>query len=84
MAGARGDAMSVKLEGEFYARYFAAEPFIAHAVASGWSTRSELQEIAAACQAWSADPGAFSAAFWCQGLGWVPGGDSPAQRVGGS
>lgn len=72
-AGARGDALGVKLDGDFYARYFAAEPFIEHAVARGWSTRQEMLEIASAWQAWSTDPGAFSAAFWCHALGWAPG-----------
>jgi ubiquinone/menaquinone biosynthesis C-methylase UbiE len=72
VAGARGDASAAKLDGEFYARYFAAEPFIQHAVARGWSTREEMQSIASAWQAWSRHPGAFSAAFWCQALGWAP------------
>jgi ubiquinone/menaquinone biosynthesis C-methylase UbiE len=71
-AVARGDTLSVKLEGEFYARYFAAEPFIEYAVARGWSTAHEMASMAAAWQAWSSDPRAFSAAFWCQAVGWAP------------
>jgi SAM-dependent methyltransferase len=65
-ANARGNANLTRLDGEFWSAYFEAEEFIAHAVASGWSTREELQQIAAALRAWGENPGAFSAAFWCQ------------------
>ena len=71
-AGARGDAASVKLDGEWNARYFEAEPMIAQAESRGWATRVEMVEIASAWRAWANDPGAFSAAFWCQAVGWAP------------
>jgi SAM-dependent methyltransferase len=71
-AGARGDTNSVTLEGEFQARYFEAEPFIAYAEAQGWSTRAEMLAIAEAWRAWSVDPRAFSATFLCQALGFTP------------
>jgi SAM-dependent methyltransferase len=71
-AGARGDATSVKLDGEWNARYFEAEPMIAHAVDRGWATREEMLEIAAAWRAWGDDPGAFSASFWCHAVARVP------------
>lgn len=70
-AGARGDTKSVKLEGEFQAHSFAAEPFIAYASAKGWSTRDEMLAIAEAWRAWSRDPRAFSAGFLCQALGFM-------------
>ena len=70
--GARGDAISVKLDGEAYARYAESEPFIQYAAARGWATREQMLEIAAAWRAWGDDPGAFFAAFWCQALGWAP------------
>jgi hypothetical protein len=71
-AGARGDATSVKWDGEWNARYFEAEPMIALAEARGWATRDEMLEIAGAWRAWGDDPGAFSAAFWCSAIGWAP------------
>jgi ubiquinone/menaquinone biosynthesis C-methylase UbiE len=70
-AGARGDAASVKWDGEWNARYFEAEPMIAQAEARGWATREEMLEIAAAWRAWGDDPGAFSAAFWCHATAWA-------------
>jgi ubiquinone/menaquinone biosynthesis C-methylase UbiE len=71
-AGARGDATSVKWDGEWNARYFEAEPMVALAEARGWATRAEMLEIAAAWRAWGDDPAAFSAAFWCSAVGWAP------------
>ncbi len=71
-AGARGDVTSVKWDGEWNARYFEAEPMIAQVESRGWATREQMREIAAAWRAWGDDPGAFSAAFWCQALGWAP------------
>ena len=71
-AGARGDAASVKWDGEWNARYFEAEPMIAHCESRGWATRDEMREIAAAWRAWGDDPAAFSAAFWCTAIGWKP------------
>lgn len=71
-AGARGNANTTRLDGEFWARYFEAEEFIAHAIASGWSSHDEMRKIAAAWRAWGGHPGAFSASFWCQAIGWVP------------
>ena len=72
VASARGDAISVKLDGEACARYAESEPFIAYAVANGWATREQMLEIAAAWRAWGEDPGAFFAAFWCQAVAWAP------------
>jgi ubiquinone/menaquinone biosynthesis C-methylase UbiE len=68
----RGNANQARLDGEFWARYFEAEEFIAQADVAGWATRSEMLEIAAAWRAWGEDPGAFSATLWCQAIGWVP------------
>jgi hypothetical protein len=45
---------------------------MAHAESRGWATAAEMREIAAAWRAWGDDPGAFSAAFWCHAIGWVP------------
>jgi ubiquinone/menaquinone biosynthesis C-methylase UbiE len=69
--GVQGDDVSVRFTGEWNARYFEAEPLIAHVESRGWATREEMREISEAWRAWAADPGAFSAAFWCQAVGWV-------------
>jgi SAM-dependent methyltransferase len=71
-AGVRADAVSTKLDGEFWARYYAAEPFIAHAIDRGWATREEMLEIADAWRAWGHNPAAFSAGFWCHAVAWTP------------
>jgi ubiquinone/menaquinone biosynthesis C-methylase UbiE len=71
-AGARGDAASAKWDGEWNARYFEAEPMIAHVESRGWATREQMTEIAAAWRAWADDPGAFSASFWCHAVAWTP------------
>lgn len=70
-AGARGDGGAVKFDGEWNARYFEAEPLVAHVEARGWATRDEMGEIAAAWRAWGDDPAAFSATFWCTAVGWA-------------
>lgn len=67
----RGSPNETALDGEFWSRYFEAEPFIAHASTQGWSTPEEMLEIAAAWRKWGQTPGAFSASLWCQALGWV-------------
>lgn len=41
------------------------------AVAQGWATAGELEEMAAAWREWSEMPGAFLARFWCEALGWA-------------
>jgi hypothetical protein len=71
-AGARGDANSVKWDGEWNAPYFEAGPMIAQAEARGWATAAEMRQIAAAWRTWGDDPGSFSAAFWCHAVGWAP------------
>jgi ubiquinone/menaquinone biosynthesis C-methylase UbiE len=76
--GYQGDEVSVRLHGEWNARYFEAEPLVANAVASGWAQREELREIAAAWRLWSVDPRAFAASFWCEAVGWAPQ-ESPKQ-----
>ena len=63
---------TVALNGDFWARYFEAEPFIAHAEAEGWATRAECLEMLAAWREWSRTPGAFWGSPWFQALGWVP------------
>ncbi len=66
----QGDETSVRLTGEWNARYFESAPFIAQAEERGWATRVEMRAVAAAWRTWSVDPGAFSAAFWCHAVGW--------------
>lgn len=66
----QGDEVSARLAGEWNARYFESPAFIAQAEIKGWSTAEEMRAIAAAWRAWAASPGAFSAALWCQALGW--------------
>jgi ubiquinone/menaquinone biosynthesis C-methylase UbiE len=57
---------------EFWARYFEADPFIAHAEAEGWSSRDEMSAIAGAWRTWGSDMAAFTASIWCQAIGWAP------------
>lgn len=70
-AGYQGDDVSVRFTGEWNARYFEAEPLIAHVESRGWATREHMLEIAAAWRAWASEPGAFSATYWCEAVGWV-------------
>jgi ubiquinone/menaquinone biosynthesis C-methylase UbiE len=70
-AGSQGDETSVRYNGEWNARYFEAEPLIAHVESRGWATREEMREIAAGWRAWAVDPGAFTATFFCAAVGWV-------------
>jgi ubiquinone/menaquinone biosynthesis C-methylase UbiE len=71
-AGVLGDDASARVNGEWNARYFEAEPLVAHVESRGWATRAEMREIASAWRAWASDPGAFSASFWCQAVAWAP------------
>lgn len=70
-ANALGERDAAKINGEWNARYVEAEPFIAHVTSKGWATRDELRAQAAAWRAWGSNPGAFSANFACQAVGWV-------------
>ena len=70
-ANFRGSANLTRLDGDFWARYFESEEFITHAESSGWASRKEILECAAAWRAWGEHPGAFSAGFWCQAIGWA-------------
>ncbi len=70
-ASAEGTPEITKLNGEFWASYIEAPELIAHIEARGWYTREQMAEMAGAYRAWGASPGAFSAAFWCQALGWA-------------
>lgn len=71
-ANSRGNPNVTRMDGDFWARYFESVEFIAHAESSGWSNRAEMLEISAAWRSWGDHPGAFSAAFWCQAIGWAP------------
>ena len=71
IAYSRGSSNETALDGEFWARYFEAGPFIAHAQSQGWARREEMLEIANAWREWGQTPGAFSASLWCQAVAWV-------------
>jgi ubiquinone/menaquinone biosynthesis C-methylase UbiE len=70
--GGPANQNTVAANGEFWAQYFEAEPFIEHAEAEGWAIRGEMLAVAAAWREWSRTPGAFWASYWCQALGWAP------------
>jgi SAM-dependent methyltransferase len=70
-ANYRGSQGDTAMDGQFWGRYFEAEPLIAHAQSQGWSTRDEMLEIAAAWRQWGQTPSAFLATFWCESIGWV-------------
>jgi len=67
-----GSGPPVKLEGEFYFRYFSAEPLIRYAEESGWASRADMAEMAQAWRDWGDDPGAFSASLWLQAVARAP------------
>lgn len=67
-----GTAAQVKLEGEFWCRYFAAEPFVSWVESQSWATRQEMGEMSSAWRAWGDDPGASSSHLWCEAVGKVP------------
>ncbi len=69
---AEGDAMTVAMNGGFWANYYAQEPFIAYAEALGLSTREEMNAISEAWKRWGNDPGAFVARFFCHAIGFKP------------
>jgi hypothetical protein len=58
----------VKLEGEFWARYFSADPLVAWVQEKGWASQDELAAMAKAWREWGDDAGAFSASMWCTAL----------------
>ena len=59
------------LDGAWQAHYFSAPEFVEHVVALGLADRASLAEMSDAWRAWGEDPAAFSAAFWCEAVGWV-------------
>lgn len=70
-AAYRGVQSMIEMDARHWADYFAAPPFVGWAVLNGWATREDLAAISAAYREWGNDPGAFSAAFWCEALGWA-------------
>ncbi len=70
-AGYRGTADATRLDGAWQAHYFSAPEFVEHAVALGITDRTSLAEMSDAWRAWGEDPAAFSAAFWCEAVGWA-------------
>jgi len=70
-AGYQGTSDATKLTGAWQAHYFSAPEFVEHVVALGLADRASLAEMSDAWRAWGADPSAFSAAFWCEAVGWA-------------
>lgn len=70
-AHAIGTAEATMWDGEFWARYLEAPELIAHIDRRGWYTHEQMSAMASAYRAWGASPGAYSATFWCQALGWT-------------
>lgn len=71
-AAARAPATvdEARMSGAWNAAYAEAPEFVDYVVAAGLIDRAEVPEIAAAWRAWGESPGAFTAAFWCQAVGW--------------
>jgi SAM-dependent methyltransferase len=57
--------------GSFTASLFRYPAAVNRAVAAGWATAEELEEMSLAWAAWGEQPGAFLARFWCEAIGWV-------------
>lgn len=57
--------------GAFTASLFRYPAAAERAIAQGWATAHELEQMAVAWEAWGRDPGAFVARFWCEAVGWA-------------
>jgi SAM-dependent methyltransferase len=55
----------------FTASHFRYPAAVDRAVAEGWATAEELEEMSRAWTAWGEQPGAFLARFWCEAIGWA-------------
>lgn len=55
----------------FTASLFRYPAAVDRAVAEGWATAAELEEMSLAWTAWGEQPGAFLARFWCEAIGWA-------------
>lgn len=66
-----GTADEVSGFGSFTASLFRYPAVIERAVAEGWATAEELEEMSLAWIAWGEQPGAFLARFWCEAIGWA-------------
>lgn len=66
-----GTAQEARGVGTFTASSFRYPATVARAVAEGWATLEELEEMARAWVAWGEEPGAFLARFWCEAIGWA-------------
>jgi SAM-dependent methyltransferase len=71
VAGYEGSALSAKLTGEFWARYFESPALIAHALELRLADSDGIAAMAAAWRGWSERPGAFWARFHCEAIGWA-------------
>lgn len=70
-AGYQGVQSLIEMDARFWSNYFAAPPFVDWVVLNDWAAREEMAAISAAYREWGNDPGAFSAAFWCEAVGWA-------------
>lgn len=66
-----GTADEVYGVGSFTASLFRYPAAVNRAVAEGWATAEELEEMSLAWTAWGEQPGAFLARFWCEAIGWA-------------
>ncbi|WP_117208957.1 methyltransferase domain-containing protein [Allorhizocola rhizosphaerae] len=70
-AGHHGTPDETRQFGAFTASLFRYPAAAQRAIAQGWAMAHELEEMAAAWEAWGSHPGAFVARFWCEVVGWV-------------
>ena len=55
----------------FTASLFGYPTAVERAVAHGWATAAEMEEMSRAWLAWGEEPGAFLARFWCEAIAWA-------------
>ncbi len=67
----QGDAVSVRMTGEFWANYHAAPEFIERITSKGWATADEIAAMSAAWRAWGQRPGAMWTTLACEAIGWA-------------
>lgn len=71
-AAAEGSDEAVRRLAAFEGSWFAAPEVLAYVAELGLADPDEMASIAAAWNAWAADPGAMVARFWIAAIAWAP------------
>jgi SAM-dependent methyltransferase len=72
VTGVEGDAVTTRMNGDHWARYYGSPELRRLLPAMGIATEEELEEASSAWQAWGETPGALAARNWCQAVGRKP------------